>query len=464
MNKIILQKLNKKRLLGLAILVGLLILVAVISLTYSKKDTTNTTIVWKQSNTGLTTLSVNTIAADTNNQSILYAGTDTGIFKSIDKGESWTAMNNGFGNPTPDIQKILLATTNIKAVFALSTAGDLFETLDGGNNWSLRGIRIKDFALKLHSSESPFEKIYILLDDYADLTREIGSPIIYSISTGIGFLNKPSEKTRTEINSFYEDLYKNQDEINKRNGGESKIISKFIVDTGSREDTVNATKIDFLKEKEEILALLPQNSDFTWLQTNRTVYFCLYNFKGCEGDIEKEKINAHGFNLRYGAVTSYSQSGISHIYINPGNFVGRSDKLLILPCLELGSGQWILNDSLSKLGVIPTHIFVYSKNNYIKSSECYDKSEIKNKVGRDYLEDVIFAVADIEIADFQGYYTKLLISKDNAQTWKVFEGNLPISEESMFVTKTDLGYNVYITTDDNGIFKTSISSQELYSS
>ncbi|MFH1162421.1 MAG: hypothetical protein V1696_04090 [Candidatus Jorgensenbacteria bacterium] len=457
MNIIILQKLNKKILLWLAV-----VLIAVIAFAYSRNNTTNEVVVWEQSNTGLTTLTVNTIAADTSNQSILYAGTDTGIFKSVDKGASWTAINNGLPNPLPAIREIIHAPFS-KAVFALGW-GDLFESLDGGNNWILIGAYVDDIALKPSSIDAGFgEKVYILKDSLA--LRK--NPIIYSISTGIGFFSEPQQKTRMEINSFYEHLYKDQNEINKDNREEvSKLLGKIIKDDDTSYDVVKATEIDFLRKEEKtlpngtlnigesIISLLSQNSVFTWLQTDRTVYFCWEDFQNCEEDsalqsiLEKETKNLRPLGS---ANTSYSQVGVPHIYVNPDGFSSAWDKLLIKPCLR--TGQWILNNSLSKLGFTLTHIFVYSHFDQSFSSACDEKTQDK----QEFLEDVIFAVAKDK-----GYSSNfLLVSKDNAKTWEALKGNLPTSIKSLFVSEIGNGYNLYITTADNGIFKASISFKDL---
>jgi len=461
MNIIILQKLNKKILLGLA----MVILLAVIAFVYAKNYTTNNTLVWEQSNAGLTTLSVNTVTVDTSNQSILYAGTDTGIFKSIDKGTNWTAVNSGLPNPLPAIRKIIHAPFS-KAIFALGW-GDLFESRDGGNNWTLVGVNIDDIALKPNSTDAGSgEKIYILKDTLTSTQ----TPIIYSISTGIGFFTEPQQENRTEINSFYEYLYKDQNEINKNNREEaSKLLGKIIENDDTSYDVVNVTKIDFLKQKEElpngarylgesITSLLSQNSYFTWLQTDRAVYFCWENFQNCEEDnslqstLEKETKNLRPLG---DAITSYSQIGVPHIYTNLGY---GSSKLLINTCLNRG-GHWIVNNSLEELGFWPTHLFVYSHYDNINSSDCYDEAEKeKYKIDeRAILEDVIFAVA----RDKKSSSNFLLASKDNAKTWKILKGNLPMPIKSLFVSEIGNWYNIYITTTDNGIFKASIYLKDL---
>ena len=50
---------------------------------------------WRQSNTGLGSLFVNSVAIDPNNPDIVYAGTDGGAYVSFDGGASWGPINDG---------------------------------------------------------------------------------------------------------------------------------------------------------------------------------------------------------------------------------------------------------------------------------------------------------------------------------------------------------------------------------
>ena len=446
------------------LIIGAVLLVIILAVIFSQKTSTNKTVVWEQSNTGLTTLSVNTVIADVNNQSILYAGTYTGIFKSIDKGVSWVAINNGLPNPLPEIRKIVHAPY-AKAIFALGV-GDVFESLDGGNNWILVGTGMADIALTPYSRENRYEKIH--LADYG-ITKD---PIIYSISTGIGFFAEPQQETRAYIKSFFESLYKDQKEINKNNREETnRLLGKAIEDDDITYDIVRAKKIDFLQERtlsngekarvinsESVVSLLTQNTWPTWLHTDRTIYSCWEDFMGCEKDdlLESilEKFGPHPLNS--GAEVAYSQKGIPHIYAN----ISLSSKLLVKTCLNRG-GHWILENSLEDLGVSPTHIFVYSHNdNDIKTYDCYDNEEKEefNIKERTALEDVVFVIGSKEYGQ-----NLLLVSIDNAHTWTKFESNLPTSIESLFTIEDESvgGYVVFATTKDSGVFKTSIFLKDI---
>ncbi len=455
---------NNTKLTKTQFIIMTIALVIILFFIFSNKFVTKK-LIWEQTNTGLSTLTVNTIIANTNNQSILYAGTNTGIFKSINKGKSWTAINNGLSNPLPNIKKILYSFSS-KTIFALSEGGNLFESLDEGNNWIFRGAYFDDIALKSSLNGTGFgEKIYILKNSWED------NPIIYSIDIGIGFFSEPQQETRTEINLFYKDLYKNQDKINRSNKKDINKLNKLIGKAIENNDLwynniINVIKINFLRKKEEklpngtlnigehITSILSQNSVFTWIQTDKMIYFCNEGFIFCEKNnflrslLKKEKIN----NIGNFVVTSYSQIGIPHIYIGLGFDFG---KLLINTCLNVKS-SWILNNSLGKLGFSPIYLFVYSRNNSMDSSGCYNKVEKEKYKIPEYLDDIVFAIAKNKKQN-----SVLLVSKDNAKKWTLFKGDLPKSIKSIFATETYDGYNIYLTTTDNGIFRTSINLKDL---
>lgn len=60
----------------------------------------------------------------------LYAGTDQGVFKSIDSGRSWSALP--FHHPT---QALAVDPTGSHLMFAVDANGDVYRSTDGGNSW-----------------------------------------------------------------------------------------------------------------------------------------------------------------------------------------------------------------------------------------------------------------------------------------------------------------------------------------
>ena len=50
---------------------------------------------WSANNTGIGSLFVNSVAFDSKNSDIVYAGTDGGAYVSYDGGQSWGEINDG---------------------------------------------------------------------------------------------------------------------------------------------------------------------------------------------------------------------------------------------------------------------------------------------------------------------------------------------------------------------------------
>ncbi len=96
--------------------------------------------IWKSSNSGSfwqpltdddnTQVNVKSIAIAPSDKNILYAGTTTGIIKSADAGQRWTATALGTGLAL----KIIIDPSNVNTVLAASSTG-IFRSVDGGTTW-----------------------------------------------------------------------------------------------------------------------------------------------------------------------------------------------------------------------------------------------------------------------------------------------------------------------------------------
>jgi photosystem II stability/assembly factor-like uncharacterized protein len=96
---------------------------------------------WKAVNTGLTNMEVRSVAIDPARSTSLYAGTQNGLFKSLDGGASWrpsglpdratTHLVIDFVNPS-----ILYAATQITRTGYFCYERVLFKSTDGGATWS----------------------------------------------------------------------------------------------------------------------------------------------------------------------------------------------------------------------------------------------------------------------------------------------------------------------------------------
>jgi uncharacterized protein (TIGR03437 family) len=89
---------------------------------------------WTQRTLGMTTPYVKTLVIDFASPAVLYAGTLTGgVFKSTDGSESWVAANNGLTSLS--IRDMVIDPSNPATIYAMTSAG-VFKTTTGGEAWT----------------------------------------------------------------------------------------------------------------------------------------------------------------------------------------------------------------------------------------------------------------------------------------------------------------------------------------
>ena len=86
------------------------------------QKTTNAGQTWSTVNAGLANLHVNTLAFNSRNPNIVYAGTDGGVFLSQDGGDSWNAVNKGLGRNLI-VYSIAVDPNGSSRVFAVTPDG-----------------------------------------------------------------------------------------------------------------------------------------------------------------------------------------------------------------------------------------------------------------------------------------------------------------------------------------------------
>ncbi len=92
---------------------------------------------WSAVNNGLATLDIQVITIDPNLSTTLYAGTATGgIYKSTNSGDTWVAINTGVKNL--NIYAIKVDSNNSDIIYA-GTFGSVIQSTDGGMNWAVKG-------------------------------------------------------------------------------------------------------------------------------------------------------------------------------------------------------------------------------------------------------------------------------------------------------------------------------------
>src|SRR5262249_4846228 len=94
---------------------------------------------WSPVGTGLPNGIVNTIAIDPVNSQIVYAGTQSGFFKSTNGGGSgsWTEMDAGFTpDPSPGILAIAIDPQNTNVIYVGTGGFGVWKSVNGGGNWT----------------------------------------------------------------------------------------------------------------------------------------------------------------------------------------------------------------------------------------------------------------------------------------------------------------------------------------
>jgi PKD repeat protein len=117
-------------------------------------------IQWNTTTDVLPTLGVSAIAIDPLNPATIYIGTGdrdasdapgVGVMKSTDNGATWQLSNNGMGNRI--VGELLIDNVNPQILYA-GTTSSLFKTIDGGASWTLKANgAFKDLSFKPGNNE-----------------------------------------------------------------------------------------------------------------------------------------------------------------------------------------------------------------------------------------------------------------------------------------------------------------------
>ena len=183
---------------------------------------------WQQTNNGLTTISINSIATDTSDgvyvggygvvfkstdagadwvrasqgitdtkinsitcgaDGTLYAGTSpAGIFRSTDGGSSWSQVNNGL----TDMNVTTLAISSGGSIFAGTNGGGVYQSSDHGDSWSpLGGVLSEDSVSSV--AVNSVEKVFAV-------TTSDG--VYYSTDNGATWSNIDSTELDVQVLAF----------------------------------------------------------------------------------------------------------------------------------------------------------------------------------------------------------------------------------------------------------------------
>ncbi len=80
---------------------------------------------------------------------VMYAGTEGGVFRSVDQGAHWTACNRGLTDLL--VRSLAMDPDNPNILYAGTWTGKVFMTRDGGNNWEERSGGLHPYPYEIRS-------------------------------------------------------------------------------------------------------------------------------------------------------------------------------------------------------------------------------------------------------------------------------------------------------------------------
>lgn len=115
---------------------------------------------WTKANNGLVpddakmasmALGVNRLLIDPADPDVVYAGTTQGVFKTIDKGETWARLAAGLGDLY--VSSLVLEPGNGQHVY-MGTSRGIFQSRDGGQTWSATNNGLDNLNIRAIAMDS----------------------------------------------------------------------------------------------------------------------------------------------------------------------------------------------------------------------------------------------------------------------------------------------------------------------
>jgi photosystem II stability/assembly factor-like uncharacterized protein len=106
---------------------------------------------------------VSVLAVHPSNESVVFAGTEDGVYRSDDGGQTWSRKSEGIGSRTPEA--IVINPEQPDEVFVLVWGRrSLFRSIDGGDSWENLQVRDGQPLDLLRYAPNPFA-LYVIDDD-----------------------------------------------------------------------------------------------------------------------------------------------------------------------------------------------------------------------------------------------------------------------------------------------------------
>ncbi|MFN2510104.1 MAG: SBBP repeat-containing protein [Pyrinomonadaceae bacterium] len=100
---------------------------------------TNGAVQWVPSSSGLTSSVVNGIGLDPSTANTLYAATNNGVFKSTNAAASWSLTGTGSPSTAPQSTNVVVIDpSNPNVIYAAGAFSGVYKSVDGGNSYAAR--------------------------------------------------------------------------------------------------------------------------------------------------------------------------------------------------------------------------------------------------------------------------------------------------------------------------------------
>ena len=213
---------------------------------------------WQPSNTGMEVYRVQTIAVDPNSPSTLVAGTITpdgvesvGIFKSTDAGATWTQSNVGLYDPLLgigplDIETLAFDPKKPGTIWAGSRYSEIFQSVDDGVTWVPRTIGGYQLGLETSSfriDPSDSNKVLAATNNGLVRTTDGGSTWGFYGDAGVSFFTLAADPSNALV--LYAGSTDGSGIFKSTDGGNHWVASnKGLPASGSSQPIITSLAVD----------------------------------------------------------------------------------------------------------------------------------------------------------------------------------------------------------------------------
>jgi hypothetical protein len=128
------------------------------------------------------------VVSDPTDNSLLYAMTRGGVFRSVDGGDNWLDANDGFGIPALGPLPIVVDGDRPQDVYTFDLYSRLFRSTDRAENWSSTGFQLDPGIWPTGLVDVPGSQgeLWLLVADFTDGMTD--PPLLRSVDAGASFV------------------------------------------------------------------------------------------------------------------------------------------------------------------------------------------------------------------------------------------------------------------------------------